>query len=509
MVSGAVAFPSCGCVQRCVLSSEMVPADANSSATPPQSELCPNCSLAWPGLASVPVGKAVALGLVLLVFVVCGVLGNVLVILAVVCHRHLRTVTHYFIVNLAVADLLLSAAVLPFSLALELRGRWTFGRPLCVAWTSLDVLCCTASILSLCAISVDRFLAVSRPLQYPALVTGRRGLVAVAILWTLAAAISVGPLLGWRQPTPEDESVCRVNEEPGYAVFSAVGSFYAPLAVILVMYCRVYVVARRHSRSRTRSHSLRDGETTSLRIHCGNAQREGGGGGGGGGVEEAQEAGVVKSGRRSLLRLLRFSREQRAAKTLGMVVGCFILCWLPFFLVLPIGSMFPSYHPSETVFKVTFWLGYFNSCLNPFIYPCTCQEFKRAFLSVLRAQCLCPAAAHPPGRRHKCPRLSSSSAPCPTPPPQTPDTLPAEGARHPHPSTTTIATALPLTTHGAPAGAALVRRSASPLKVCCFGVRESLSGPCSPTGPAPAPPPLSSKPRTLQLSLGKSRGQAL
>ncbi|XP_041915890.1 alpha-1A adrenergic receptor [Alosa sapidissima] len=408
----------------------MVPADANSSASPP-SELCPNCSLA--SLAAVPVGKAVALGLVLLVFMVCGVLGNVLVILSVVCHRHLRTVTHYFIVNLAVADLLLSAAVLPFSLALELFGRWVFGRLLCNMWAVLDVLCCTASILSLCAISVDRFLAVSRPLQYPALVTGRRGLVTVAMLWTLAAAISVGPLLGWRQPMPEDESVCRVNEDPGYVLFSALGSFYVPLAVILVMYCRVYVVARRHSRARSRS--LRDGGATSLRMHCGNAQsvtnkqdRGGGDGGGGGG------GGGGKSGRRSLLRLLRFSREQRAAKTLGMVVGCFILCWLPFFLVLPIGSMFPSYHPSETVFKVTFWLGYFNSCLNPIIYPCTCQEFKRAFLSVLRAQCL-RKAGHA-SRQHKSPRLSYSSAthppPCSTPPPQTPETLPAGAHRHRH-----------------------------------------------------------------------------
>ncbi|XP_076141084.1 alpha-1A adrenergic receptor [Alosa pseudoharengus] len=495
----------------------MVPADGNSSASPP-SELCPNCSLA--SLAAVPVGKAVALGLVLLVFMVCGVLGNVLVILSVVCHRHLRTVTHYFIVNLAVADLLLSAAVLPFSLALELLGRWVFGRLLCNVWAVLDVLCCTASILSLCAISVDRFLAVSRPLQYPALVTGRRGLVAVAMLWTLAAAISVGPLLGWRQPMPEDESVCRVNEDPGYVLFSALGSFYVPLAVILVMYCRVYVVARRHSRARSRS--LRDGGATSLRMHCGNAQSVtnkqdrgggdgGGGGGGGAGVGgewgAQQEAGTLKkSGRRSLLRLLRFSREQRAAKTLGMVVGCFILCWLPFFLVLPIGSMFPSYHPSETVFKVTFWLGYFNSCLNPIIYPCTCQEFKRAFLSVLRAQCL-RTAGHA-SRQHKSPRLSYSSAthppPCSTPPPQTPETLPA-GAHRPTP------TPAPMTTQGAPAGAPLCPHSASPLKVCCFGVRESLSGPCSPTGsaPAPAPPSCSTKTRTLQLSLGKSVGQTL
>ncbi|KAI4873707.1 hypothetical protein NFI96_009702, partial [Prochilodus magdalenae] len=54
----------------------------------------------------------------------------------------------------------------------------------------------------------------------------------------------------------------------------------------------------------------------------------------------------------------------------------------------PPGSIFPAYRPSDTVFKITFWLGYFNSCINPIIYPCSSQEFKKAFLSVLGAHCL-------------------------------------------------------------------------------------------------------------------------
>lgn len=52
------------------------------------------------------------------------------------------------------------------------------------------------------------------------------------------------------------------------------------------------------------------------------------------------------------------------------------------------GSIFPSCKPSETIFKITFWLGYLNSCINPIIYPCFSREFKKAFTSVLRAQCL-------------------------------------------------------------------------------------------------------------------------
>ncbi|XP_026030118.1 alpha-1A adrenergic receptor isoform X1 [Astatotilapia calliptera] len=343
--------------------------------------LCPNCSSS--AHPEVDVAKAVVLGMVLVVFVVFGVLGNILVILSVLFHHHWRSVTHYFIANLAAADLLLSSAVLPFSATSEALGRWVFGRSFCSVWAALDVLCCTASILSLCVISIDRYLAVSYPLRYPAIATGRRGLTAVAALWGLSAAISVGPLFGWKEPDPEDETVCRITEEPGYALFSALGSFYIPLVIILAMYCRVYTVAKRETKTLRKGRKGKgvEMEGVMLRIHRGNAAQIG--------KQEGDEGTAMhKRSSFSLPRLLKFSREEKAAKTLGIVVGCFIMCWLPFFLVLPIGSIFPSCKPPETIFKITFWLGYLNSCINPIIYPCFSQEFKKAFHSVLRGQCL-------------------------------------------------------------------------------------------------------------------------
>lgn len=341
-------------------------------------ENCSNCSTI-PAL-EIDVTKTLVLGLVLVLFLIFGVMGNILVILSVACHRNLRSVTHYFIGNLAIADLLLSSVVLPFSAVSEALGRWVFGRHLCNAWTALDVLCCTASILSLCVISVDRCMAVSYPLQYPSFATGRRAMTAVAALWALSAAISVGPLFGWREPMPEDESVCRVNEDPGYAIFSAACSFYVPLAVILAMYCRVYVVARHKTRAMSKSRETNglSEQGMTLRIHCRKAQND----------TRKEDAMRLKNSHFAFMRLLKFSREKKAAKTLGIVVGCFVLCWLPFFLVLPISSIFPSHRPSDAVFKITFWLGYFNSCLNPIIYPCFSQEFKKAFQNVLHGRCL-------------------------------------------------------------------------------------------------------------------------
>ncbi|XP_004687067.1 PREDICTED: alpha-1D adrenergic receptor, partial [Condylura cristata] len=328
--------------------------------------------------------QGVGVGVFLAAFILLAVAGNLLVILSVACNRHLQTVTNYFIVNLAVADLLLSATVLPFSATMEVLGFWAFGRAFCDVWAAVDVLCCTASILSLCTISVDRYVGVRHSLKYPAIMTERKAAAILALLWVVALVVSVGPLLGWKEPVPLDERFCGITEEAGYAVFSSVCSFYLPMAIILVMYCRVYVVARSTTRSLEAGVKRERGKASDvvLRIHCRGA------GTNADGAHGRMRSAKGHTFRSSLsVRLLKFSREKKAAKTLAIVVGAFVLCWFPFFFVLPLGSLFPQLKPSDGVFKVIFWLGYFNSCVNPLIYPCSSREFKRAFLRLLRCQC--------------------------------------------------------------------------------------------------------------------------
>ncbi|KAM7389648.1 hypothetical protein PAMP_023611 [Pampus punctatissimus] len=352
--------------------------------------------------SEVALTRAIPLALVLGAFIVFAIAGNILVILSVVCNRHLRTPTNYFIINLAIADLLLATTVLPVSATLEILDYWVFGRIFCDIWAAVDVLCCTASIMSLCVISIDRYIGVSHPLQYPCIVTEKRALLAMLGVWVLSVVISIGPLFGWKQPPSPDDTVCPITEEPFYALFSSLGSFYIPLVVILVMYCRVYIVAKRTTKNLEAGvmrERMNSSEMT-LRIHKGSQVQEepGSSSTGKGRVHQARSSLTVK--------LLKFSREKKAAKTLGVVVGMFTLCWLPFFLALPIGvlpgiqaektpqlqcqqsrSFNVNLRPPDLLFKVIFWLGYFNSCLNPIIYPCYNREFKLAFIRILRCQC--------------------------------------------------------------------------------------------------------------------------
>ena len=111
---------------------------------PGNSSNCSNCTYS---AEPVNISKAILLGVILGGLIIFGVLGNILVILSVACHRHLQSVTHYYIINLAVADLLLTSTVLPFSATMEILGYWAFGRIFCNIWAAVDVLCCTASII--------------------------------------------------------------------------------------------------------------------------------------------------------------------------------------------------------------------------------------------------------------------------------------------------------------------------------------------------------------------------
>jgi hypothetical protein len=77
------------------------------------------------------------------------------------------------------------------------------------------------------------------------------------------------------------------------------------------------------------------------------------------------------------------SKERRAARTLGIIMGVFVVCWLPFFLMYVILPFCPSCCPSEKLVNFVTWLGYLNSALNPIIYTIFNLDFRRAFKKLL------------------------------------------------------------------------------------------------------------------------------
>lgn len=149
--------------------------------------------------------------IILMIFVV---VGNLLVIVAIATEKSLKNIQNWFIASLAVADFFLGVLIIPFSLANELMGYWVFGKVWCDIHSAMDVLLCTASIMNLCLISLDRYWSITQAIDYLKKRTPSRAAIMIAFVWISSAVICIPPLLGWKvNRPPEAFPKCEVSCE--------------------------------------------------------------------------------------------------------------------------------------------------------------------------------------------------------------------------------------------------------------------------------------------------------
>ncbi|XP_023438805.1 alpha-2A adrenergic receptor [Dasypus novemcinctus] len=207
------------------------------------------------GARATPYSLQVTLTLVSLagLLMLLTVFGNVLVIIAVFTSRALKAPQNLFLVSLASADILVATLVIPFSLANEVMGYWYFGSAWCEIYLALDVLFCTSSIVHLCAISLDRYWSITQAIEYNLKRTPRRIKAIIVTVWVISAVISFPPLIsiekkgggGGRQPA---EPRCEINDQKWYVISSCIGSFFAPCLIMILVYVRIYQIAKRRTR---------------------------------------------------------------------------------------------------------------------------------------------------------------------------------------------------------------------------------------------------------------------
>lgn len=333
----------------------------------------------------------ISLALLLSIITVATALSNAFVLTTIFLTRKLHTPANYLIGSLAMTDLLVSILVMPISIAYTTTRTWSFGQILCDIWLSSDITCCTASILHLCVIALDRYWAITDALEYSKRRTAGRAAAMIATVWVISICISIPPLF-WRQAKAHEEmSDCLVNtSQISYTIYSTCGAFYIPSLLLIILYGRIYVAARNrilnppslYGKRFTTAQLITGSARSSLcslspSLHEGHTQTAG----------SALFFNHVKIKLAdSVLERKRISaaRERKATKTLGIILGAFIICWLPFFvasLVLPICRDSCWLHPA--VFDFFTWLGYLNSLINPIIYTVFNKEFRHAFQKVV------------------------------------------------------------------------------------------------------------------------------
>ncbi|XP_062964802.1 alpha-2C adrenergic receptor [Cynocephalus volans] len=195
-------------------------------------------------------GAVAGLAAVVGFLIVFTVVGNVLVVIAVLTSRALRAPQNLFLVSLASADILVATLVMPFSLANELMAYWYFGQVWCGVYLALDVLFCTSSIVHLCAISLDRYWSVTQAVEYNLKRTPRRVKATIVAVWLISAVISFPPLVSlYRRPDGAAYPQCGLNDETWYILSSCIGSFFAPCLIMGLVYARIYRVAKLRTRT--------------------------------------------------------------------------------------------------------------------------------------------------------------------------------------------------------------------------------------------------------------------
>ncbi|CAL8350123.1 unnamed protein product [Lota lota] len=274
--------------------------------------------------------------------VVLTVLGNLFVIVAISHFRQLHTPPNYLTLSLAITDLLLGVLVMFPYMIQSVETCWYFGEMFCKLYNSSSVLLCTASILTLSFISIDRYYAVCHPLLYPRKITVHTAVIMILVTWCVSAVVGFGMiflelnLLGIEEFFYNNfacEGGCFLFQSRVSSTVSSIVSFYIPGVIMLCIYLKIYMVAQRQ-----------------VRII---------------GLQNTSSSKVDK-------------HQRKATKTLAIIMGVFLSFWTPFF-ILNIINPFIDYSIPPALLDTLAWVGYLNSTVNPLVYAFFYSWFRKAF----------------------------------------------------------------------------------------------------------------------------------
>lgn len=296
-----------------------------------------------------PRSEAVSLYTLFSCITVLTVALNLLVIISISHFRQLHTPTNLLLLSLAISDLLVGLLVMPVEMVRFIETCWLLGDLMCALSYIIGFTLTSASVGNMVLISIDRYVAICHPLQYPNKITRSRVEGCVCVCWACSLLYN-GLILKDHLRRPDRHNSCRgeclvvINYISG--TIDLVFTFIGPCSLIIVLYMRVFVVAVSQARA-MRSH---------VTVTAGGT--------------------VTVTAKKS---------EKKAARTLGIVILVFLMTFCPYYYPSLGGQDISN---SALYWAIMSWLLFFNSCLNPLIYAFFYPWFRKAIKLIVTLRIL-------------------------------------------------------------------------------------------------------------------------
>lgn len=292
-----------------------------------------------------PVWQQVVFITMYVVMIVVAAGGNLAVIWIVMAHKRMRTFTNYFLVNLAVADTLISLFNTAFVSTFLIYQDWWYGEIYCKFSNFINVSTLAASVLTFMSIAIDRYLAIIHPLR-PRLTV--RVVLAIVVIWQVSIVLAIPNLIYGKTEKYHDRVICHLEWsrelEFGYNLLILIVTYVLPLVTLTVTYARVGFELWG---------SRAIGENTPVQYE-------------------------------------RIRSKRRVVKMMIVVVVTFAVCWLPYHLYFVLSATKPeinNWEHMQNVYNAIYWLAMSNSMYNPIIYCWMNSRFRHGFVKLF---CCCP-----------------------------------------------------------------------------------------------------------------------
>ncbi|NXM13123.1 AA3R protein, partial [Ploceus nigricollis] len=294
-----------------------------------------NSSLALSSLDGIYMGTECLLALF-------ATLGNMLVIWAARLNAFQNT-TLYFIASLALADVAMGLLVMPLAIVVSLDI--TVPAYSCLFMCCLMLVFSYASILSLLAIAIERYLRVKLPTRYKIITTERRVWWALGLCWSLSLLGGLVPMFGWNKASSSFlrcsfNSVMRMDYMVYFCFFTWT---LVPLLIMCALYAEIFYIMHK---------------------------------------KPSQETSVRGAGAFSV-------QEFKIAKSLALVLFLFAISWLPLCIINCVSYFHPEAQIPPYFMYLAILLSHASSAMNPIVYACQIKKFKTTYLSILKTYILC------------------------------------------------------------------------------------------------------------------------